>query len=71
MECALVGHKLLKIPFTKASRHSVAKKRMADWHGGVADVVVALIDGVMPPCDEKALTDTVPESQSPPAWSHL
>ncbi|XP_037395199.1 uncharacterized protein LOC108432566 [Pygocentrus nattereri] len=56
------------MPRTKTSRRSAAaKKRMADRHGGVADVVVALTDGVMPPHDEKALTD-VPESHSPPAW---
>ncbi|KAL7853101.1 hypothetical protein SRHO_G00188860 [Serrasalmus rhombeus] len=56
------------MPRTKASRRSAAaKKRMADRHGGVADVVVALTDGVMPPHDEKALTDAVPESHSPPA----
>ncbi|KAL7870555.1 hypothetical protein SRHO_G00080520 [Serrasalmus rhombeus] len=47
---------------------AAAKKRTADRHGGVADVVVALTDGVMPPPDEKALTDAVPESHSAPAW---
>ncbi|KAL7863388.1 hypothetical protein SRHO_G00123720 [Serrasalmus rhombeus] len=58
-----------QMPRTKASRRSAAaKKRMADRHGGVADVVVALTDGVMPPHDEKALTDAVRESHSPPAW---
>ncbi|KAL7855944.1 hypothetical protein AOLI_G00195480 [Acnodon oligacanthus] len=65
---ALVG-KLLKMPRTEASRRSAAaKKRTADRHGGVAYMAVALTDGAVPPHDEKALTDTVPENHSPPAW---
>ncbi|KAL7870563.1 hypothetical protein SRHO_G00080600 [Serrasalmus rhombeus] len=53
------------MPRTKASQRSAAaKKKTADRHGGVADVVVALTDGIMPPHNQKALTEIPPPQKS-------